>query len=117
MASAINSLSIKHLHQVISFIAWLCALVVLLIGLISPNNKEILLLLTVSSLCLLMFNSVAMTTWLCVSECVVVLRLCAQRRVLSKAGPKPGIQGRLFRMHTQTKPMLKEDHSGLVPFV
>lgn len=63
MASAINSLSIKHPHQIISFIAWLCALVVLLVGLITPDKKEILLLLTVSSLCLLMFNSVAMTTW------------------------------------------------------
>ena len=63
MASAINSLSIKHPHQIISFIAWLCALVVLLVGLITPDKKEILLLLTVSSLCLLMFNSVAITTW------------------------------------------------------
>lgn len=52
-----------HPHQVISFIAWLCALVVMLIGLFTPNNKEILLFLTVSSLCLLMFNSVAISAW------------------------------------------------------
>jgi hypothetical protein len=61
--SAINYITIKHPHQVISFIAWLCALVVMLIGLFTPNNKEILLFLTVSSLCLLMFNSVAISTW------------------------------------------------------
>jgi len=61
--SAINYITIKHPHQVISFIAWLCALVVMLIGLFTPNNKEILLFLTVSSLCLLMFNSVAISAW------------------------------------------------------
>ena len=63
MDSAINYITIKHPHQVISFIAWLCALVVMLIGLFTPNNKEILLFLTVSSLCLLMFNSVAISAW------------------------------------------------------
>jgi len=61
--SAINYITIKHPHQVISFIAWLCALVVMFIGLFTPNNKEILLFLTVSSLCLLMFNSVAISAW------------------------------------------------------
>ncbi len=35
----------------------------MLIGLFTPNNKEILLFLTVSSLCLLMFNSVAISAW------------------------------------------------------
>ncbi|TMP61596.1 hypothetical protein CWB77_08740 [Pseudoalteromonas sp. S1610] len=63
MDSAINYITIKHPHQVISFIAWLCALVVMFIGLFTPNNKEILLFLTVSSLCLLMFNSVAISAW------------------------------------------------------
>ncbi|TMP53532.1 hypothetical protein CWB78_14200 [Pseudoalteromonas sp. S1612] len=63
MDSAINYITIKHPHQVISFIAWLCALVVVLIGLFTPKNKEILLFLTVSSLCLLMFNSVAISAW------------------------------------------------------
>ena len=63
MDSAINPLSIKHPHQIITFIAWLCALAVMLIGLLAPENKRVLMLLTLSSLCLLMFNSVTMSAW------------------------------------------------------
>ena len=63
MDSAINPLSIKHPHQIITFIAWLCALAVMLIGLLAPENKSVLMLLSLSSLCLLMFNSVTMSAW------------------------------------------------------